>query len=63
MYTYTYDLCFETTECINLKSFSHNRQGLEDAFIHLEHVKDKVLNAKITSTKEYETVYEYNKQK
>ena len=63
MGVFTYDLCFETIECINLKSYPHNRRGLEDALIHLEYLKDKVLNAKITSTKDYETIYEYDKQK
>lgn len=63
MYTFTYDLCFETQECINLKSYPHNKQGLKEALMHLEYLKDKVLTAKITSTKEYEIIYEYDKQK
>lgn len=59
MYTYQYDLCFETIECINLKSYPHTSNGLEDAFKQLEHLGDKVKKATITSTRDYAIVYEY----
>lgn len=63
MNVFTYDLCFETIECISLKSYPHDRQGLKDALIHLDYLKDKVLNAKIISTIDYETIYEYDNQR
>ena len=59
MSPYQYDLCFETSECINLKSYTHNSKGLEEAFIHLEHLGDKVKKATITSTRDYAVIYEY----
>lgn len=62
MNVFTYDFYFETLDCFNLKSYPHDRQGLKDALIHLDHLKDKVINAKIISTRDYETIYEYDNQ-
>jgi hypothetical protein len=59
MKVYQYDLCFETSECINLQSFTHDRNGLNEAFKLLENLGAKVITAQIVSTKDYDIIYNY----